>query len=169
MDTAMNNVSLLEKILSYQKNKDQTYPVQEHLLMLLCVRVSNKIQDVISDGFGKYRINNTMFMVLSLLYMTDDYCLSPSEISKVLQVTKPNITRITDILEKKGVIKRVDNKHDRRGKNLCLTPDGVLFTQKMIRVKNIIMKKIWEELSDDELKIFESVSKKILNSIDYKS
>lgn len=92
----MNNVSLLEKILGYQINKDLTYPFQEHLLMQLCVRISNKMQDVISDGLGKHRINNTMFMVLSLLYLTDGYCLSPSKISKVLQVTKANITRITD-------------------------------------------------------------------------
>ncbi|MEC9750727.1 MarR family transcriptional regulator [Escherichia coli] len=163
----MNNVSLLENILDYQKNKDLTYPFQEHLLMQLCVRISNKMQDVISDGLGKHRINNTMFMVLSLLYLTDGYCLSPSEISKVLQVTKPNITRITDALEKKGVVKRVDNKCDRRGKDLCLTPDGVLFTQKMIRMQNIIMKKVWGALSDDELKRFEIVNKKILNSIYY--
>ncbi|EPH3203582.1 MarR family winged helix-turn-helix transcriptional regulator, partial [Escherichia coli] len=96
----------------------------------------------------------------------DGYCLSPSEISNLLQVSKTNITRITDILEKQNLIKRVDNKHDRRGKNLCLTSDGVLFIQRMIRVQNIIMKKVWEGLSDDELKMFEMINKKILNNFD---
>lgn len=34
-------------------------------------------------------------------------------------------------------------------------------------MQNIIMKKVWGELSDDELKMFEIVNKKILNNIDY--
>lgn len=162
----MKNVLFLEKILDYQKNKETDYPVQDHLLMQLCIRISNKMQDVISDALEKHKINNTMFMALSLLYFTDGYCLSPSEISNLLQVSKTNITRITDILEKQNLIKRVDNKHDRRGKNLCLTSDGVLFIQRMIRVQNIIMKKVWEGLSDDELKMFEMINKKILNNFD---
>ena len=83
-----------------------------------------------------------------------------------MQVSKTNITRITDILEKQNLIKRVDNELDRRGKNLCLTSDGVLFIQRMIRVQNIIMKKVWEGLSDDELKMFEMINKIALNNFD---
>lgn len=40
-------------------------------------------------------------MVLVSLYMSDDYCQSPSDIYKELQFSKTNITHIIDKLEKK--------------------------------------------------------------------
>lgn len=64
-------------------------------------------------------------MVLVSLYMSDDYCQSPSDIYKELQFSKTNITHIIDKLEKKNIAKRINNKNDRRSKSICLTPDGV--------------------------------------------
>ncbi len=64
-------------------------------------------------------------MVLVSLYMSDDYCQSPSEIYKELQFSKTNITHIIDKLQKKNIAKRMNNKNDRRSKSICLTPDGV--------------------------------------------
>lgn len=104
-------------------------------------------------------------MVLISLYMSDDYCQSPSDIYKELQFSKTNITHIIDKLEKQNIAKRINNKNDRRSKSVCLTHDGVTLAQKLINIQNIILKKIWGGLSDDEIKIFELANKKLLSNI----
>lgn len=104
-------------------------------------------------------------MVLVSLYMSDDYCQSPSDIYKELQFSKTNITHIIDKLEKKNIAKRINNKNDCRSKSICLTPDGVTLAQKLINTQNVMLKKIWSGLSDDEMKTFELANKKLLSNL----
>lgn len=162
----MNDIQSLEKIIKYQKDKYNDYPAQEHFLIQLCIRTGNKIEGVISDELGNYEINNTIFMILFLLYVTDGYSSSPSEISNILQISKTSVTRIADSLENQGFVNRIDNKCDRRSKVLSLTQEGIIFIQRVMHVQNKILKKIWGGLSEDELNVFESINKKILSNID---
>ncbi|EEW8596707.1 MarR family transcriptional regulator, partial [Escherichia coli] len=95
----------------------------------------------------------------------DDYYQSPSDIYKELQFSKTNITHIIDKLEKKNIAKRINNKNDRRSKSIGLTPDGVTLAQKLINTQNVMLKKIWSGLSDDEMKTFELANKKLLSNL----
>ncbi|MDW4658088.1 MarR family transcriptional regulator, partial [Escherichia coli] len=45
--------------------------------------------------------------------------------------TFPNITRITDFLEKAGYVKRTDSREDRRAKKISLTSEGMFFIQRL--------------------------------------
>lgn len=56
---------------------------------------------------GGYGINYSTYMVLTVLSTADNHCLSPSEISRELQFTRTNITRITDFLEKPDIQKEL--------------------------------------------------------------
>ena len=73
--------------------------------------------------------------------------------------------QIIDKLEKKNIAKRINNKNDRRSKSICLTPDGVTLAQKLINTQNVMLKKIWSGLSDDEMKTFELANKKLLSNL----
>lgn len=95
----MNNIDLLKTITNY-KNQKSGIPAQESLLIHLYIRVNDKIQSIIENELSEYRINTSTFMVLVSLYMSDDYCQSPSDIYKELQFSKTNITHIIDKLEK---------------------------------------------------------------------
>ena len=154
----MNNIDLLKTITNYKKIKNPAYPAQESLLIHLYIRVNDKIQSIIENELSEYRINTS-------LYMSDDYCQSPSDIYKELQFSKTNITHIIDKLEKKNIAKRINNKNDRRSKSICLTPDGVTLAQKLINTQNVMLKKIWSGLSDDEMKTFELANKKLLSNL----
>ncbi|MEB7742457.1 MarR family transcriptional regulator [Escherichia coli] len=158
----MNNTELTEKIIRHQHHKDGEYPFQEHLLTRLCILLNKKMCNNITEAYGRYGINHSMFMVLILLSTAENHCLSPSEISKELQLKKPNVTRITDFLEKSGFTERSDNKEDRRGKKICLTSEGMSFIKKITTVQRIQLKKIWSCLTSDELELFEKINKKLL-------
>ena len=158
----MENIHSLEKIIKYQQNKDPLYPCQEHLLIQLCIRANKKIQDNISRMLGGYGINYSTYMVLTVLSTADNHCLSPSEISRELQFTRTNITRITDFLEKAGYVKRTDSREDRRAKKISLTSEGMFFIQRLTLAQSMYLKEIWDYLTHDEQELFEVINKKLL-------
>ncbi|EAC1421019.1 transcriptional regulator, partial [Escherichia coli] len=43
--------------------------------------------------------------------------------------------------------------------------DGVTLAQKLINTQNVMLKKIWSGLSDDEMKTFELANKKLLSNL----
>ncbi len=55
---------------------------------------------------------------------------------------------------------------DRFTLTIHLTPEGDLFLQRVTRIKSLYLEKIWSVLSDDEIKTFEIVSRKLLSHID---
>lgn len=158
----MENIHSLEKIIKYQQNKDPLYPCQEHLLIQLCIRANKKIQDNISRMLGEYGINYSTYMVLTVLSTADNHCLSPSEISRELQFTRTNITRITDFLEKAGYTERTDSKEDRRAKKISLTSEGLSFIQGITLTQNQYLKEIWSPLTYDERELFKDINQKLL-------
>ncbi|WP_252348129.1 MarR family transcriptional regulator [Escherichia coli] len=115
----MNNIDLLKTITNYKKIKNPAYPAQESLLIHLYIRVNDKIQSIIENELSEYRINTSTFMVLVSLYMSDDYCQSPSDIYKELHVSKSNITQILDKLEQKNIAKINKNKNESNRKSNC--------------------------------------------------
>lgn len=159
----MDSIKLLDKVIIYQQQNEQSYPAQEHLLLQLCMRVTKKLTDNINSSLKGDGINDTTLMVLALLSSADNFCLSPTELSEKLDISRTNITRVCDSLEKFGFIRRMESKEDRRSKNIYLTPDGDLFLQKITRIYGRNLKKIWSNLTDYEIKIFKIISKKILS------
>ncbi|KAE9821797.1 MarR family transcriptional regulator [Escherichia coli] len=158
----MDDIKFLEKIIRYQQNKNPLYPFQEHLLMQLCIRVNKKIQDDIVRRVSRYGINYSMYMVLIILLIENNHCLSPSEICKKLQFSRTNSTYITDSLEKAGYIEKTDDREDRRGKKILLTSSGMFFIKKITLEQGIYLKIIWGSLSCDECELFENFNKKLL-------
>ncbi|EOC6713886.1 MarR family winged helix-turn-helix transcriptional regulator [Escherichia coli] len=164
----MKEVDLLKIITDYQRVKDQTYPAQESLLIHLYIRISEKIQAVIERELSEYGINTSAFMVLAILYISDDYYQPPSVLHKELHFSRTNITHIIDKLQKQNIVKRINNKNDRRSKYVYLTQNGIILAQKLINIQSVILRKIWGGLSDSELRMFESINKKLLTNVNNK-
>ncbi len=57
--------------------------------------------------------------------------LKMGELSKRLMVTGGNVTGITDLLEKEGLVTRVTDERDRRASRVKLTPSGQRLFKKM--------------------------------------
>ncbi|EPQ9291768.1 MarR family transcriptional regulator [Escherichia coli] len=105
------------------------------------MRVTKKLTDNINSSLKGGGINDTKLMVLALLSSADNFFLSPTELSEKLDISRTNITRVFDSLEKFGFIRRMESKEDRRSKNIYLTPDGDLLLQKITRIYGRYLKK----------------------------
>jgi DNA-binding MarR family transcriptional regulator len=91
------------------------------LRMLSCtVRIENEVRSRLRETFG---ITLPRFDLMAQLERYPDG-LRMGELSRRLMVTGGNVTGITDLLEKEGLVVRVPDPHDRRAYAVKLTEAG---------------------------------------------
>jgi DNA-binding MarR family transcriptional regulator len=91
------------------------------LRMLSCtVRIENEIRSRLREAFG---VTLPRFDLMAQLERYPDG-LRMGELSRRLMVTGGNVTGITDLLEKEGLVVRVPDPHDRRAYAVKLTDAG---------------------------------------------
>jgi DNA-binding MarR family transcriptional regulator len=89
--------------------------------MLSCtVRIENEVRSRLRETFG---ITLPRFDLMAQLERYPDG-LRMGELSRRLMVTGGNVTGITDLLEKEGLVVRVPDPHDRRAFAVKLTEAG---------------------------------------------
>jgi DNA-binding MarR family transcriptional regulator len=100
---------------------DPHQPLKLWLRMLSCtVRIENEIRSRLRATFG---ITLPRFDLMAQLERYPDG-LRMGELSRRLMVTGGNVTGITDLLEKEGLVVRVPDPHDRRAYAVKLTEAG---------------------------------------------
>jgi DNA-binding MarR family transcriptional regulator len=68
-----------------------------------------------------------------------------------LWVTRPNITKLVDGLERQGLVTRIPHPVDRRMVQAQLTPDGAAVAARALPGRVDLMERAWASLDDAEL------------------
>lgn len=68
-----------------------------------------------------------------------------------LGVTRPNITKLVDGLERSGLVTRIPHPDDRRMVQAQLTPEGAAVAAQALPGRIAIMERAWASLDDEEL------------------
>lgn len=76
------------------------------------------------------------------------------------------ITRILNLLEKKGLIKRVPDSDDKRRINIYLTAEGKALKNKLPPIAVNYLKKCLKGLDEKDLKEMDRIHRHILNNLD---
>jgi DNA-binding MarR family transcriptional regulator len=107
--------------LASRLTQDDHQSLKLWLRMLSCtVRIENEIRSRLRETFG---ITLPRFDLMAQLERYPDG-LRMGELSRRLMVTGGNVTGITDLLEKEGLVVRVPDPHDRRAYAVKLTAAG---------------------------------------------
>jgi DNA-binding MarR family transcriptional regulator len=89
---------------------------------------------------------------LRLLQGLDSGPITPSEISRVMCISKPNVTTLNTKLSDDGLAQRSHDEKDRRVINVAITEKGRKALQRYrLRVKRYLLK-AFEQFGEDELK-----------------
>ena len=83
-------------------------------------------------------ISPEQLTVLSLLWKKDR--VTQQELCNITFKDKPNMTRLIDSLEKKGLAKRITDENDKRNNLILLTPEGKAIEEKAFLVANATMR-----------------------------
>ena len=68
-----------------------------------------------------------------------------------LGVTRPNITKLVDGLERQGLVERIPHPVDGRMVQAQLTPEGAAVAAQALPGRVALMERAWASLGDDEL------------------
>lgn len=78
---------------------------------------------------------------------------------------KTTVTRLIDGLEKRNLIYRVNDRHDRRKKHVFLTQEGKELKQKVMPVAVATMEKTVEGLEIQEIEILKTLLNRVLENL----
>lgn len=119
-------------------------------------------------GMREVGLTHSQVMVIAYLYKNRD-CgreLTSHELEQVFHVSNPTMSGILKRLEKKGKIKRIPGKTDKRSKQLLLeTSTDSFFRQLENQVKTTRMA-LFQGISEEQLCETEEVLKKLLHNME---
>ena len=95
--------------------------------------------------------------------------ISQVELAQVSNKDTASITRILDILQKKGLIQRIDDEHDRRKYLISLTGEGKAFVMRNLSFVNGIRNQIVQGLSQEEIRALKGILDKIRQNVGHGS
>lgn len=131
-------------------------------------RVSAAINRRLATDFKEEGIDISpeQLTVLSLLWKKDR--VTQQELCNITFKDKPNMTRLIDSLEKKGLAKRTIDENDKRNNLIVLTSEGKAIEEKAFLVANATMRKALVNVSSQELAVGQNLLKKIFNNMQEK-
>lgn len=118
---------------------------------------------------GKFKVGEfdvTVDQWLVLKNLEENEVLSQTELATLVFKDHPTLTRIVDILCKKGYVERVLNPNDRRSFRLLLTPEGIKKVRNLKPQVAVIREKAWENLGKNDFEEFKRILNTIYNNLE---
>jgi DNA-binding MarR family transcriptional regulator len=124
-------------------------------------RTAKRVKQYAQRKFKLEDFDITVDQWLIMKNLSENELLSQAELAQLVFKDQPTLTRIVDILTKKGYVERVPHPLDRRSFHLVLTPEGISKVQELKPKIASIREKAWENLGENDFEEF----KRILNTI----
>lgn len=108
-----------------------------------------KLQRIAEDDLRKYGTTSSQFSILFNLSVEESTPMS--ELSKQSACVNSNITSIIGRMEERGLVRRIQDKNDRRVVRVELTDDGKELYNKTVLPHKEFLGKMLDCFSEDEL------------------
>jgi len=161
----MNNKPDLNKRLPHseiEKHVDLAHQRAAGVPLSAEVRISvlikhnaSLLHDVLNRTVEPYGISAVAYMAMMTLQSMSENLANPSELCIATSETRSNMTRITDELVDKGLIKRVPNEEDRRRVDLSLTDAGMQLLRTIVPIIRGKMQTVFSVFTDESKAAFE--------------
>ncbi|MFM2482015.1 MarR family winged helix-turn-helix transcriptional regulator [Celerinatantimonas sp. YJH-8] len=127
------------------------------------IHLTNQYKDkALTKHLMPLDITAQQFKVMLLLYREEAY--SCKDLSQRLNIDAGATTRMIDRLEKKQLLLRIRDQHDRRCIQLQLTQEGTQLCQQFPQVIVDGLNEITQGLSTEEIQLLESLLKRLLTT-----
>lgn len=132
-------------------------------------RTARKVKQYAQHQFKTGEFDVTVDQWLVLKNLSENELLSQTELANLVFKDHPTLTRIIDLLCKKGYVERVPHPQDRRSFQLHLTDIGL---EKVSELKPKILEireKAWENLTSKDFEEFKRILDTIYQNLDGQS
>ena len=134
--------------------------------MLVATGILSRVMALQEYAVKKYEITPEQYLVLSII-MDAGTELYQRQISEITYKDRPNVSRIINILENQGLVKRIEDVNKRKIFKIAITQKGIELRKKiqptMYELRAVTTEGISNEDLEKTLKILEKMQ---LNMID---
>lgn len=125
--------------------------IEEQHIGYLLRQTAHLSHTIYNKKLEKEGISVSQDSVLSLLYRSNG--LTQKELQQALYIQASSLTKLIDILEKKGLVTRISHPEDARYKLISLTEVGSSLKNQLWSVKTEAEKEITKGLSIQEIEV----------------
>jgi len=129
-------------------------------------RTARRVKQYAQRKFKLGDFDLTVDQWLILKNLSENELLSQSELAQLVFKDQPTLTRIIDLLTKKGYVQRIPHPMDRRSFQLLLTETGVNKVKELKPKVAFIREKAWENLNEDDFEEFKRILNTIYNNLE---
>lgn len=101
--------------------------------------------------------------MMSLFYLNRNQDVSINSLATYLDISNPAVSQMVEKLVRSGLVKRISNPHDRRGKLLELTEDGKNVVAKAKIAHHHWIQALAETIEPEQIPVIEESIRIILN------
>jgi DNA-binding MarR family transcriptional regulator len=129
-------------------------------------RTARRVKQYAQSKFKNGDFDVTVDQWLILKNLEENEMLSQTELANLVFKDHPTLTRIIDILCKKGYIERVPHPNDRRSFQLLMTLEGAQKVKELKPQVAVIREKAWENLGQRDFQEFKRILNTIYNNLE---
>ncbi|AQS58162.1 MarR family winged helix-turn-helix transcriptional regulator [Desulforamulus ferrireducens] len=136
----------------------------EDSLGFIMNRTNTKLKNELLQRLKPYDVTPEQWAVLNRLWEREG--LSPKELAELTSKDQPNIARILDKLEKKGLITRQTNPDDNRSFLIYLTDRGRELKDELIPLALAVLNKALRGIEQEQVKELKLLLNRIYTNLD---
>lgn len=141
-------------------------PLGDIKLAILIKHNAWLLSAMLDKALEPYGINSVAYIAMMTLYSTPENLANPSEICDATGETRSNMTRITDELVKKGLLKRITNEEDRRRVDLSLSDAGIELLRTVVPLIRERNASVFSVFNPQEKAVVETDMLKLKNALE---
>lgn len=127
--------------------------LDESPILSLSVKIADSINYQVKGNLKSHSLTSEQWVVLKLIENGD--AQQPSQLSRIMGISSPRITRIIDLLEQRGFIEREVSAEDRRVFRIILTEKGETIARRAVNVSSLLPLIDESTLTDKEKMLFD--------------
>jgi DNA-binding MarR family transcriptional regulator len=129
-------------------------------------RTARRVKGYAQQRFTSGNFDVTVDQWLILKSLDDDRYLKQKELAEITGKDNPTLTRIIDLLCKKGLTERIIHKDDRRSFTVHLTINGKAKLSELAPQISEIRMKAWENLTEQDYEQLKTILNKIYKNLE---
>ncbi|NRR33815.1 MarR family transcriptional regulator [Oxalobacteraceae bacterium] len=142
------------------------FPEDLMRLMRMTYHIQKRMKDLTNAALRKYDLVDASYMVLAVLYGSDDETSTASTLGEACMEKPANLTRVCNDLESQGLIARGNRPGDRRCVMISLTDTGRALISQVLPEVCACTARAYEGYSAEDVKQLEQLFKRQLENFD---
>ena len=165
----MSSFDATRKRLKKIRTRIPEFPEDLMRLMRMTFHIQKRMKDLSNAALRKYDLVDASYMVLAVLYGSEDETSTASALGEACMEKPANLTRVCNDLEAQGLIVRGSRPGDRRNVMITLTDGGRALIAQVLPEVWSSTTRAYDGYSAADVKLLEDLFKRQLDNFETNS